>query len=34
MPDDFGSVGQFYAEFEPVSDNQVTQIMRSRGLLL
>jgi putative phosphoribosyl transferase len=34
MPYDFGSVGQFYEEFEPVSDNQVTQIMRSRGLLL
>jgi putative phosphoribosyl transferase len=34
MPHDFGSVGQFYVEFEPVSDNQVTQIMRSRGLLL
>ena len=34
MPHDFGSVGQFYEEFEPVTDNQVTQIMRSRGLLL
>jgi putative phosphoribosyl transferase len=34
MPDDFGSVGQFYKEFGPVSDDQVTQIMRSRGLLL
>jgi putative phosphoribosyl transferase len=34
MPNNFGSVGQFYEEFEPVSDNQVTQIMRSRGLLL
>jgi putative phosphoribosyl transferase len=34
MPDNFGSVGQFYGEFEPVSDDQVTQIMRSRGLLL
>lgn len=34
MPHDFGSVGQFYGEFEPVSDNPVTQIMRSRGLLL
>ncbi len=34
MPDDFGSVGQFYEEFGPVSDDQVTQIMRSRGLLL
>ncbi|HJU96164.1 MAG TPA: phosphoribosyltransferase family protein [Nitrososphaera sp.] len=34
MPDDFGSVGQFYEEFGPVSDDQVTQIMHSRGLLL
>jgi predicted phosphoribosyltransferase len=34
MPYDFGSVGQFYEEFGPVSDDQVTQIMRSRGLLL
>ncbi len=34
MPQDFGSVGQFYEQFEPVSDSQVTQIMRSRGLLL
>jgi putative phosphoribosyl transferase len=34
MPHDFGSVGQFYEEFGPVSDEQVTQIMRSRGLLL
>jgi putative phosphoribosyl transferase len=34
MPYDFGSVGQFYEEFGPVSDEQVTQIMRSRGLLL
>lgn len=34
MPDDFGSVGQFYEEFGPVSDDQVSQIMRSRGLLL
>ena len=33
MPHDFGSVGQFYEEFEPVSDDQVTQIMRSRELL-
>jgi putative phosphoribosyl transferase len=33
-PNDFGSVGQFYEEFGPVSDDQVTQIMRSRGLLL
>ncbi|MDQ3718064.1 MAG: phosphoribosyltransferase [Thermoproteota archaeon] len=34
MPHDFGSVGEFYEEFGPVSDDQVTQIMRSRGLLL
>jgi putative phosphoribosyl transferase len=34
MPHDFGSVGQFYEEFGPVSDDQVIQIMRSRGLLL
>ena len=34
MPHDFGSVGQFYEEFGSVSDDQVTQIMRSRGLLL
>ena len=34
MPHDFGSVGQFYEEFGPVSDDQVTRIMRSRGLLL
>jgi predicted phosphoribosyltransferase len=34
MPHDFGSVGQFYEEFGPVSDDRVTQIMRSRGLLL
>jgi predicted phosphoribosyltransferase len=34
MPHDFGSVGQFYEEFGPVSDDQVTHIMRSRGLLL
>ena len=34
MPHDFGSVGQFYEEFGPISDDQVTQIMRSRGLLL
>ena len=34
IPQDFGSVGQFYEEFGPVSDDQVTQIMRSRGLLL
>ena len=34
MPHDFGSVGQFYEEFGSVSDEQVTQIMRSRGLLM
>jgi putative phosphoribosyl transferase len=33
MPRDFASVGQFYEEFAPVSDDQVIQIMRSRGLL-
>jgi predicted phosphoribosyltransferase len=32
-PQDFSSVGQFYEEFEPVSDDQVMQIMRSRALL-
>jgi putative phosphoribosyl transferase len=32
-PRDFSSVGQFYEEFHPVSDEQVTQVMRSRGLL-
>jgi predicted phosphoribosyltransferase len=32
-PRDFSSVGQFYEEFAPVSDEQVMQIMRSRGLL-
>jgi predicted phosphoribosyltransferase len=32
-PRDFASVGQFYEEFVPVSDEQVMQIMRSRGLL-
>ncbi|MFL6503762.1 MAG: phosphoribosyltransferase [Nitrososphaera sp.] len=34
IPQDFGSVGQFYEEFGPVSDDQVVGIMRSRGLLL
>ena len=34
MPQDFGSVGEFYEEFGPVSDDQVTEIMRSRRLLL
>lgn len=33
MPRDFESVGQFYEEFAPVSDDQVMQVMRSRGLL-
>jgi predicted phosphoribosyltransferase len=33
MPRDFSSVGQFYEEFGPVSDEQVKQVMRSRGLL-
>jgi putative phosphoribosyl transferase len=32
-PRDFNSVGQFYDEFCSVSDEQVEQIMRSRGLL-
>jgi putative phosphoribosyl transferase len=32
-PRDFSSVGQFYDEFGSVSDEQVEQIMRSRGLL-
>ncbi|SRR5690606_26846943 len=32
-PSDFGSVGQFYEEFEPVADEQVVQITRSWGLL-
>jgi len=32
-PRDFGSVGQFYEEFDPVSDEQVMRIMKSRGLL-
>lgn len=32
-PRDFGSVGQFYEEFGSVSDEQVMQVMRSRGLL-
>lgn len=32
-PRDFASVGQFYEEFSPVSDDQVMQIMRSKGLL-
>jgi predicted phosphoribosyltransferase len=32
-PRDFSSVGQFYEEFHPVSDEQVMQVMRTRGLL-
>lgn len=32
-PRDFGSVGQFYETFDPVSDEQVMQIMRARNLL-
>jgi len=32
-PRDFGSVGQFYEEFNPVSDEQVMHVMRSRDLL-
>jgi putative phosphoribosyl transferase len=32
-PRDFTSVGQFYKEFVPVSDDQVKDIMHSRGLL-
>jgi predicted phosphoribosyltransferase len=30
---DFGSVGQFYEEFSPVSDEEVKAIMRGRNLL-
>lgn len=32
-PRDFGAVGEFYMEFEPVGDEQVSAIMRKRGLL-
>jgi putative phosphoribosyl transferase len=32
-PRDFSSVGQFYEKFEPVSDEQVAEVMRSRNLL-
>ena len=32
-PRDFSSVGQFYEEFAAVSDEQVMQVMCSRGLL-
>lgn len=30
---DFGAVGQFYEQFDPVSDSQVQAIMKARGLL-
>lgn len=30
---DFGAVGQFYEQFDPVSDDQVQEIMKARGLL-
>jgi putative phosphoribosyl transferase len=30
----FKTVGQFYHDFNPVADEQVTGIMRNRGLLL
>jgi predicted phosphoribosyltransferase len=30
---DFGAVGQFYEHFDPVTDETVQSIMRSRGLL-
>jgi putative phosphoribosyl transferase len=30
---DFGAVGQFYDKFDPVTDEQVQEIMRSRHLL-
>ncbi|MGI0035434.1 MAG: phosphoribosyltransferase [Nitrososphaera sp.] len=32
-PRDFASVGEFYEEFAPVSDDQVMEIMRARNLL-
>jgi len=32
-PKDFSSVGQFYEKFESVTDEQVIEVMRSRGLL-
>lgn len=32
-PRDFGAVGEFYDEFSPVTDEQVTAIMRGRNLL-
>lgn len=30
---DFGAVGQFYDQFDPVTDEQVQKIMRTRGML-
>ncbi len=33
MPTDFGAVGEFYEEFNPVTDEQVMDIMRGKGLL-
>ena len=33
IPREFSSVGQFYEEFTPVSDDEVIRIMSSRGLL-
>jgi predicted phosphoribosyltransferase len=33
MPENFGSVGQFYEEFSPVSDTHVMKITKARGLL-
>jgi predicted phosphoribosyltransferase len=32
-PRDFASVGQFYEEFSPVSDDEIKAIMRARNLL-
>ena len=32
-PRDFGAVGEFYEEFQPVTDEQVIAIMREKGLL-
>jgi predicted phosphoribosyltransferase len=32
-PRDFASVGQFYEEFSPVSDDEIRAIMRARNLL-
>jgi predicted phosphoribosyltransferase len=32
-PSDFASVGQFYEEFSPVSDDEIRAIMRARNLL-